>query len=382
MPATHAVAGTTVGGSDLLAMNLLAVGTRENRTGRIQVLDSRGDVRFDMKASGTVHCLALQPGGDGVASGLGCNWWMKESGESGGYERVHKGHSGAVRCIAHSPCGRKVATGGEDNCAKVWDAASGAETAQLMGHTAPVQAVAFSAAGTVATGSLDTSIRVFDCESGEPLSVIFNAHANSLTGLGGVFSLCMSPDGRSIVSGGYDHFIRVWDTATGAQVRALGGHSDLVCSVALSPDSRLIASGSFDLSVRLWDAETGAARLAFRGHDSCFGCDCERYAPANPRCGLPGHRDYVMSVAFSADGAALVSGSYDGLCKVWDLRAGALHASRAMGHPVFAVALAPDVARRRRLEAFAMGQHARLGAASPVQLLTDDILCILLDWAC
>ena len=45
-------------------------------------------------------------------------------------------------------------------------------------------------------------------------------------------------------------YIRVWDTATGQEVRTLQGHSDLVRSVALSPDEKTIASGSNDRTVR------------------------------------------------------------------------------------------------------------------------------------
>ena len=43
---------------------------------------------------------------------------------------------------------------------------------------------------------------------------------------------------------------RVWDTATGHEVRNLEGHADLVRSVALSSDEKTIASGSNDRTVR------------------------------------------------------------------------------------------------------------------------------------
>ena len=41
------------------------------------------------------------------------------------------------------------------------------------------------------------------------------------------------------------------------------------------------------------------------------------------RVGTAKHSDVVTSVAFSPDGRRLVSGGWDGLVKLWDLRDGA-----------------------------------------------------------
>ncbi len=44
---------------------------------------------------------------------------------------------------------------------------------------------------------------------------------------------------------------RVWDTATGQEVRTLEGHAaDSICSVAPSSDDKTMASGSKDSTVR------------------------------------------------------------------------------------------------------------------------------------
>ena len=75
---------------------------------------------------------------------------------------------------------------------------------------------------------------------------------------GSVASVAFSPDGRSVVSGSYDHMSRLWDAATGAQLQTLGGHSGSVDSVAFFTDGRSVLSGSNDEAVRLWDAATGA----------------------------------------------------------------------------------------------------------------------------
>ena len=87
---------------------------------------------------------------------------------------------------------------------------------------------------------------------------------------------------------------RLWDVETGACVKTLERHSDMVTSVCFSPDGKQLASGSWDSTVRLWDAETGA---------------CVRT--------LEGHGDAVDSVCFSPDGRTLASGSEDMTARVW-----------------------------------------------------------------
>ena len=62
-----------------------------------------------------------------------------------------------------------------------------------------------------------------------------------------------SPDSKTVVSGGYDRQIRIWDASTGEDLASLRGHTERISSLDVSSDSKLVASASFDKSIRLWD---------------------------------------------------------------------------------------------------------------------------------
>src|SRR5258706_315932 len=84
---------------------------------------------------------------------------------------------------------------------------------------------------------------------------------------GSVLSVNYSPNGVHVITGSYDHTIRIWDAKPGVVVgEPLKGHNGGVTSVAYSPDGRHIISGSDDGTIRIWDAKTGAAAGDSQGH--------------------------------------------------------------------------------------------------------------------
>src|SRR5437870_2382406 len=65
-------------------------------------------------------------------------------------------------------------------------------------------------------------------------------------------------------------------------VITLKGHTEMIYGVAFSPDGKYVITGSFDRSLKLWDAATGKEIKTFAGPT--------------------GHQNLVLSVAFSPDG--------------------------------------------------------------------------------
>ncbi|MDZ8068132.1 MAG: serine/threonine-protein kinase [Nostoc sp. DedQUE08] len=163
----------------------------------------------------------------------------------------------------------------------------------LTGDSNPVDSVAFSPDGnTLASGSYDKSIKLWNLATGEQIRTL-SGHFHT------VYSVAFSPDGNTLASGSRDTSIKLWNLANGEQIRTLSGHFNLVLSVAFSPDGNTLASGSYDKSIKLWNLATGEEIHTLKGH---FGA--------------------VYSVAISPDGKTLASGSFDNTIKLWDITTG------------------------------------------------------------
>ena len=61
--------------------------------------------------------------------------------------------------------------------------------------------------------------------------------------------------------------IKVWDAASGRETLTLKGLTDRVMSVAFSPDGKRIVSGGWDRTLKVWDATSGRETLTLKGHN-------------------------------------------------------------------------------------------------------------------
>jgi WD40 repeat protein len=65
------------------------------------------------------------------------------------------------------------------------------------------------------------------------------------------------PDGSRMVTASDDGTARIWDAASGGEIRLLRGHDGEVRSASFSSDGRRIVTASEDRTARIWDAASG-----------------------------------------------------------------------------------------------------------------------------
>ena len=97
-----------------------------------------------------------------------------------------------------------------------------------------------------------------------------------------------------------DGVVRLWDVATGKEVRVLKGHTDRVVTAAFSPDGRRILTASWDRTARIWDAATGKELFALR--DPHFSVASAAFSKAGARVILVSAKSHNDSSRVRLDG--------------------------------------------------------------------------------
>jgi RNA polymerase sigma factor (sigma-70 family) len=152
----------------------------------------------------------------------------------------------------------------------------------------------------------------------------------------------LSPDGTTVLVGGYMPQVRVWDVKSGKELQALTGHKEWARKIAFSPDGKTLVTGGNDDYVLVRDWPSGKVRKRIdlgRGYvgDLFVTADgrtltvlfwwektLERYdLDTGKRVPLPAdtHKAEVYGVETTSDGSVISLGR-DNVLRTWDPASG------------------------------------------------------------
>ncbi len=162
----------------------------------------------------------------------------------------------------------------------------------LDGHNQGINCLALSPDGrTVVAGGGDAQLKVWEIETGRCKSIL-EGHAEGTT------QIAISYDGHFAVSIGRDSTAKVWDLISSECVSILEGHVRDITAVAITCTGYLI-TGSLDKTLRIWDLGAVSCRKILRGHT-----------------------DKINSIAITPDGHYAISASEDTLIGIWNVEQG------------------------------------------------------------
>jgi RNA polymerase sigma factor (sigma-70 family) len=291
------------------------------------------------------------------------------------------GHQAPVGAVVWTPDGKEILSGSEDQTVRLWDVSTGKEKGIVPGGTGYVVGLALTPDGKslISTGINPTVLAAwkFPLEPAGKKPPSATQRFAGITGMSFDITPSLSPDGKVLAATDNRVAGYFWDTATGKALEPLKLPKEPRRGIAFSPDGRTVALRTREGILSLWDLTTGreirqlgkktrTGPFAFSADGrSILALDatlhlfevasgeerwdikvpldflpCLAVSPTgrlfalggdNPeirvhetRTGkeiahLAGHLGRVHSLAFSPDGAQLVSGSSDTTALVWDV---------------------------------------------------------------
>ncbi len=157
-------------------------------------------------------------------------------------------HTDTVLCLDFSPDGKRLASGAADKIARVTDIASGKQVNLFEGHTHHVMGIAYRSDGrVVATAGADGTVVTWDMIIGERKKKIegWTKEVTSLQFIGAT---------NQIVTSAGDNRVRIV-TDDGAEVRAMANLSDYMQAAVSTADGATLIAGGEDSFLRVWDGK-------------------------------------------------------------------------------------------------------------------------------
>lgn len=260
--------------------------------------------------------LAFSPDGKLLASGSGSTAGMGDvivrEVTTGKHVCAFPGLTEGIMTAAFSPDGKVVAGYSWDGGIRLWDVATAKEIGSETLHRCRINGCLTPDGKNIVTVGRDLEVRVWDAASGAEL------HHLSMKPLDQHYfqpgCAAASPDGTLLAISGYRRektgevgIVKLWDIASGAELRQLQAQKGWITSLSFSPDGKSLATASQDQIANIWDVATGKLLHRVTAPQIKIG---EKMFPGR-----------IASIVYAPNGKSLAGFNSDGSIVFWDATA-------------------------------------------------------------
>ncbi|KAG8723020.1 hypothetical protein FRC09_005052, partial [Ceratobasidium sp. 395] len=318
-----------------------------------------------------IRSVVCSPDGEHVSAGSSRDnrvyIWSRRTGQ---IIASLPGHTYGVRSVAYSPDGAYITSVSQDGTIRIWNVYSSYTLErELSGYTEGVNSISLSPDGAhvASLSSNCTTIRVWDVRTGALVRKLLNSrHDIWFT------SVQYSPSGLHLVTGVRGGGVYIRDPLTGRILTRLLEPKppyNTLTWLTYSLGGEQLLAWSSPGTLHIWHWRAVEAEIQRRFEDSVKAeqasqtdlddtpaeldivdrvervrdTDTPRTAGKSPES----HDEEVSALAYSPDGAYIVSGSWDYTLRIWDARTGRMAGQPLKGHTavVLSVSFSPDGAR-------------------------------------